>query len=139
MVEVAKLAELPPGGRKLIYVGSEAVALFNVNGALHAIADRCSHARGPLSEGEIEGDTVVCPWHDARFALATGVPLDPPASVPVAVYPLEVRGDAIFLGPVRIARATGADGDDGKPGTGVIEGKGTTARPRPTADQLAPQ
>ena len=103
LVEVAKVAELPPGRRKLVYLGSEAVALFNVDGTYHAIADRCTHARGPLSEGELDGDTVTCPWHAARFDLCTGVPLDLPATAPIAVYPVEVRGDAILLGPGRVA------------------------------------
>jgi chlorite dismutase len=128
MTEVAKLAELPPGARKLVYVGSEAVALFNVDGALRAIADRCSHARGPLSEGELEDDTVTCPWHGARFDLFTGTPLDLPATVPVAVYAVEVRGDAVFLGPARVARDGASPATDGRP----------EARRR-TADQLAPQ
>jgi nitrite reductase/ring-hydroxylating ferredoxin subunit len=128
MIEVAKLAELPPGARKLVYVGSEAVALFNVDGALRAIADRCSHARGPLSEGEIEDDTVTCPWHGARFDLLTGTPLDLPATVPVAVYAVEVRGDAVFIGPGRVARDGVSPAVDGRP----------EARRR-TADQLAPQ
>ncbi len=128
MIEVAKLAELPPGGRKLVYVGSEAVTLFNVDGSLRAIADRCSHARGPLSEGELEDETVTCPWHGARFDLLTGRPLDLPATVPVAVYAVEVRGDAVFLGPGRVARDGASPATDGKP----------EARRR-TADQLAPQ
>ncbi|MFN2431452.1 MAG: chlorite dismutase family protein [Gemmatimonadota bacterium] len=100
-VEVARASELPPGGRKLVYVGAEAVALFNVEGRLFAIADRCSHARGPLSEGELRGQAVTCPWHDARFDLRTGLPLDPPATAAVATYPVEVRGDAVLIGPAR--------------------------------------
>jgi chlorite dismutase len=138
MVEVAKVAELPEGSRKLVYVGSEAVALFNVEGSLHAIADRCSHARGPLSEGELEADSVTCPWHGARFDLRTGTPLDLPATTPVAVYRLEIRGDGIFLGPGRMAR-------DGVP----TDGRGRLPEPdrrekagepsRDTADQFAAQ
>ena len=103
MVEVARLPEVPPGARKLVYVEGEAVALFNVGGSLHAVSDRCTHARGPISEGEIDGGAVICPWHDARFDLRTGAPLDPPATAPLAVYPVEVRGEAILLGPARIA------------------------------------
>ncbi|MBA2565019.1 MAG: chlorite dismutase family protein [Gemmatimonadetes bacterium] len=109
-IEVARMAEVPPGARKLIYVGAEAVALFHVDGALYAIADRCSHARGPLSEGEVADGAVTCPWHDARFDLRTGVPLDPPATTPVAVFPVEVRGEGIFIGPRRVATAAEAAG-----------------------------
>jgi chlorite dismutase len=100
-VEVARLADVPPDGRRLVYVGGEAVALFNVDGALYAIADRCPHARGPLSEGELVGTMVVCPWHDACFDLRTGAALALPATTPVATYPVEVRGDAVLIGPRR--------------------------------------
>jgi chlorite dismutase/nitrite reductase/ring-hydroxylating ferredoxin subunit len=109
MVEVARLSDLPPGERALVYVGSEAVALFNVGGTIRAISDRCTHARGPLSEGELMGDSIVCPWHDGRFDLATGMPLALPATAAVTVYPVEIRGDAIWLGPGRVAAAAEVD------------------------------
>src|SRR6266705_4672256 len=71
---VATLADLPPGASRRVYVGSEAVALFNIKGAVHAIANRCSHARASLSEGTIDAArcTVTCPWHEGVFSLETG-------------------------------------------------------------------
>src|SRR5207245_810365 len=48
---VANLSELPPGTAKRVYAANEAVALFNVNGTVYAIANRCTHARASLSEG----------------------------------------------------------------------------------------
>jgi chlorite dismutase/nitrite reductase/ring-hydroxylating ferredoxin subunit len=138
-VEVARLSELPPGARKLVYLGAEAVALFNVNGTVHAIADRCSHARGPLSEGEIEEETVTCPWHDARFDLRTGVPLDPPATVPVATFPVQIRGEAILLGSGRVAAQT-APPSASPPTDASMETETSKAGPsRAQADELAPR
>src|SRR5213076_1264943 len=48
---VATLSELPPGAGRRVYAAGEAVALFNLNGTVHAIANRCTHARASLSEG----------------------------------------------------------------------------------------
>ena len=106
-VEVLPLAELPPGERKLVYAHGQQIALFNVDGRLYAISNRCSHARGPLSEGEVLCDdgngrcTVRCPWHYARFDLATGQVVEGVASAPVPTYAVEVRDGKIFIGRQR--------------------------------------
>src|SRR5881409_3618909 len=62
---VAALADLPAGASRRVYVGGDAVALFNVRGTVHAIANRCTHARASLSEGTVDPArcTVTCPWH----------------------------------------------------------------------------
>ncbi|HEV2236309.1 MAG TPA: chlorite dismutase family protein [Ktedonobacterales bacterium] len=107
-VEVCPLAELAPGTSRLVYLGSQQVAVFNVEGRLFAISNRCSHARGPLSEGEIEvsGDrcTVTCPWHFGRFDLATGAVVDGVASAAVPTYLVEVRDGVIHVGTRPAAR-----------------------------------
>jgi chlorite dismutase len=71
---VATLAEVPPGSGRRVYAGGDAVALFNVNGNVHAIANRCSHARASLSEGTVDAArcVVTCPWHEGVFSLETG-------------------------------------------------------------------
>ena len=60
-------SRLPPGASLCVDVEGEKVALFNVDGNIHAIADTCTHRGGPLSEGEVEGTEVTCPWHGATF------------------------------------------------------------------------
>jgi nitrite reductase/ring-hydroxylating ferredoxin subunit/uncharacterized membrane protein len=51
-----------------------------------ALADRCSHRGGPLSEGTLDAGCVTCPWHGSQFELASGVPTRGPASIPQPVY-----------------------------------------------------
>ena len=63
----------------------------------YALADRCSHRGGPLSEGTLDGSCVTCPWHSSRFDLETGVPTRGPASVPQPVYESRVRDDKLEL------------------------------------------
>jgi nitrite reductase/ring-hydroxylating ferredoxin subunit/uncharacterized membrane protein len=62
-----------------------------------ALADRCSHRGGPLSEGELDGDCVRCPWHGSQFDLVTGVPTKGPASIPQPVYESRVVEDKLEL------------------------------------------
>ena len=62
-----------------------------------ALADRCSHRGGPLSEGTVESDCVTCPWHGSQFELATGAPTRGPASIPQPVYENRIKADKLEL------------------------------------------
>lgn len=98
---VASLADLPAGASARVYVGGEAVALFNVNGTVHAITNRCTHARASLSEGTVDAAScvVTCPWHDGKFSLETGQAVGGPAVSPVAVYQVKLEGDTVLIAP----------------------------------------
>ena len=96
-VRVADLTEVPVGATKVAYFQGEQVALFNVGGQLHAIGNRCSHANGPLADGQVEGTVVTCPWHNSQFDLVSGKPLRAPASKAVPAYAVRVDNGAIFL------------------------------------------
>ncbi|MDP3912062.1 MAG: chlorite dismutase family protein [Gemmatimonadales bacterium] len=96
---VASLSELPPGSAKRVYAANEAVALFNVDGTVYAIANRCSHARASLSEGTVDASrcTVTCPWHEGVFSLETGRVLSGPPALPVFAYRVKLEGDTILI------------------------------------------
>jgi 3-phenylpropionate/trans-cinnamate dioxygenase ferredoxin subunit len=92
-IDVCPADELPPGTMKLVEVGPFAsVGVYNCDGELRAIEDRCSHDDGPLCEGDWEPDecVVICPRHGSRFDLESGRPLSLPAFQPVATYRVEV-------------------------------------------------
>ena len=91
-VKVATVSELAPGQAKCVDAQGQRIALFNLGGSFYALADTCPHRGGPLSEGELEGEAVVCPWHGAKFKLASGEVLGPPARVGVACFPTRVTG-----------------------------------------------
>jgi hypothetical protein len=61
-----------------------------VEGSYHAIGDTCTHRGGPLSEGDVQGTRVTCPWHGADFDLKTGAVLGPPAQKGVPSYKVMV-------------------------------------------------
>lgn len=95
--KVAKVNEIPPGGKKLVDVDGMPVALFNVNGQFYAIEDVCTHDGGPLAEGELDGDEIECPRHGARFSVRTGAALCMPAVEPVETYETKVEGDDVLV------------------------------------------
>jgi len=78
-------------------VGSDPVVLANVDGALYAVRDRCSHEEYPLSDGDLEGSILVCPFHGARFDVTSGAARGLPAVRPVKSYPVEIRDDGIYI------------------------------------------
>ncbi len=86
-IDVGSEGELPPGrGMACYFEDGREVAVFNVGGRLHCIENMCSHARGPLGQGHLEGETVTCPWHGWQFNVRTGECLDVPGRG-VATHP----------------------------------------------------
>jgi len=96
-VRVATTDEIPPGRGKVVEVEGREVAIFNAGGGrFFASGTVCPHEGGPLGEGLVEGDTVICPWHGYDFDLRTGdCPVDPELRIPV--YEVKVEGTDIFI------------------------------------------
>ncbi|MSO40299.1 MAG: non-heme iron oxygenase ferredoxin subunit [Solirubrobacterales bacterium] len=84
-----------------LVVGPDAVKIgvFNCDGKLYAIEDRCSHDDGPLAEGSFDAETctVECPRHGSLFDLSSGRPKTLPAYQPVETYPVTIEGDLVKL------------------------------------------
>jgi len=96
--EVAKVSELPPGERIFIEVDDQQIVIFNIAGQYFAIGDVCTHDNGPLGDGELDGNQVICPRHGARFDVRTGKAVRFPAVKATPCYPVKVTGDAIEIG-----------------------------------------
>jgi len=91
------LADVAPGSSLATTVDGTDVAVVRSGDDLYAIADECSHAAIALSEGEVEGCEIECWLHGSRFDLRTGKPTGPPATEPVAIYPVRVDGDDVLV------------------------------------------
>lgn len=95
-VKVATVADVPAGTGKVIETGGKQIALFNVGGTFYAIDNTCKHRGGPLGEGELDGTTVVCPWHGWEYDVTSGANIDDP-SVKLGCYPAKVEGGDVLL------------------------------------------
>jgi nitrite reductase (NADH) small subunit len=69
---IAAVADCPPGKSLELVVGERIVALFNIDGTLHALDGVCPHQGGPLGKGRLNGCIVTCPWHGWQFDVRTG-------------------------------------------------------------------
>jgi len=95
---VADVSEVPNGTRIFLTIGEENIVVFNIAGTLFAIGDVCTHDGGPLGEGELDGYTIICPRHGARFDVRTGKVLAFPAFIDTPSYPVRVVGNDIEVG-----------------------------------------
>jgi 3-phenylpropionate/trans-cinnamate dioxygenase ferredoxin component len=87
--------EVAPGRSRRCVIDGQAVLVCNVGGDFYALADTCTHDRGPLGEGRLRGHLLECPRHGSRFDVRDGEPTTPPAIRAVATYPTRVRDDAV--------------------------------------------
>jgi nitrite reductase/ring-hydroxylating ferredoxin subunit len=62
-----------------------------------AFAGECTHRGGPLGEGSLEGDVVICPWHSGEFNVRTGRAVSPPPESGVATYRVQIDGNEIKI------------------------------------------
>lgn len=97
-VRVGKVSEVPPGGAEVFDVEDRRIAVYRLADGLYAIDDLCTHDGGPLAQGDVDGDQVICPRHGARFSIKTGAALTFPAITPVDTYPVRVEGEDLLVG-----------------------------------------
>ncbi|MGH7963487.1 MAG: Rieske (2Fe-2S) protein [Candidatus Binatia bacterium] len=94
-VEAYRLEELPPGSRKLVKIDNIEIALFNLQGNIYAINNRCPHRSGPLIRGSTDAACgVKCPMHGWRFDLRDGSSERPARAT---VYPVKAEHGFLYL------------------------------------------
>lgn len=96
-VRVCGVAEAPSEGQVIEAdaAGTE-VCLARVRGELSALDNVCPHRQGPLGQGWVEGNAVVCPWHSWVFNAKTGE-AEYPENAKVAVFPVRIEGDDVLV------------------------------------------
>jgi len=97
-VKVCAVADLPPGEARVVTLRDKEVAVFNVAGSFHAMDNLCPHRGAPLSDGRLEGKTVICPWHGWQFDVTTGALVVSPGSRQTT-YPVAVRDGHVYVVP----------------------------------------
>lgn len=98
--ELAAVAgEIPPGGRKSVFIDDLPALLIRIDDRYYAIEDVCTHDGQPLTDGPLIDCQIVCPRHGVRFDLATGKATRMPATSPVRTFAVEVRTDGIYVSP----------------------------------------
>ncbi len=105
-VDVAAVDEVPDGTMLMVQVDGTQILLVHTDGRIRAMQGICTHEYFELDKGFLTAGTLTCALHLSRFDLDSGEPLDPPAEVPLALYPVSVEDSRIVLelpeGPIPI-------------------------------------
>jgi 3-phenylpropionate/trans-cinnamate dioxygenase ferredoxin subunit len=128
---VARVAEVPPGDRKIVEVAGRPVGIFNVKGEFFALRNRCPHQGGPVCTGRLAGfvvgsvpgeyhysragEVLRCPWHGWEFDIRNGQSWYDPVRPRVRPYPVSVEAGAALL-------EEEADADPDAPAPGLKKG-----------------
>ena len=96
-VRVAGRGDLSAGEVIGIEAGGRSIAIYDCDGELFATDNICTHAYACLSDGWLDGGTIECPLHAARFEVRTGRVLDPPATEDLQTYPVRLVDDEIQI------------------------------------------
>ena len=95
-VAVAKFSELEEGKGKAVIANSKEVALFKREGKIYALDNVCPHRGGPLGEGELDGDEIVCPWHAWGFDVKTGK-CHTASDIQQPMFKVKIQGNDILV------------------------------------------
>jgi nitrite reductase (NADH) small subunit len=92
-VTIGPVSAIPPGMGRAYQVGAHRIAVFRTrSGRVFATAQKCPHRGGPLADGMLVGEQVVCPLHAFRFDLQTGQ-CEQSQVCPVPTYPVDITPD----------------------------------------------
>ncbi len=94
-------SDLAPGEARRFDVGGHRICLVRIGDDFYALADRCSHEDYSLADGEVLAEEleIECWKHGSTFSLLTGEPQSLPATKPVPVYDVSIRGDDVVVVP----------------------------------------
>jgi len=96
-ISVCAADELPQGSQHVFALDDISVIIINLNGDYYAIEDCCTHDGGTLSDGEIDGEEIICPRHFASFSIKTGEVITPPAYEAIHTFPLRMHEKMIQI------------------------------------------
>jgi len=97
-VVMGKTSDFPPGKMQMISVEGKDVLVLNLDGSYYAIDDTCTHMGASLTEGQLEGSTVICGWHGANFDCKSGKLEKFPAKInDLKSYKVVIESDDVIL------------------------------------------
>jgi 3-phenylpropionate/trans-cinnamate dioxygenase ferredoxin subunit len=96
-VRVAKVTDIPDPGRELVEIDERLVVLIHTAGHFYALDDVCTHDGGPLGEGQLDGYTIACPRHGAKFDVRDGRALTMPATRATTAHEVKVENGEILV------------------------------------------
>ena len=95
-IEIARVDDVPVGRVRVCTIGERRIALCHTAKGFFAMDNTCPHRGGPLGEGDIMGNEVVCPWHFWSFDVASGLCGGNP-TLSVITHEVKIDGDRVLM------------------------------------------
>lgn len=99
LISLCPVADVPEDGVIKVEKDGFTLAVFRLDNRFYVTDDRCTHGPGSLSEGEIEGDVIVCNFHNGAFHIATGSVARRPCTSPVRAYGVHIVNQQVCIDP----------------------------------------
>ena len=96
---VAQRSEITSAELKVVEVDGVQIVLTELNGALIAFANMCTHEECDLAYGALDGEEIECDCHGSVFNVLSGEVLQGPATEPLPVYAVRAEGTDVLVGP----------------------------------------
>ena len=94
---VCQVEDIPRHGARTVHTGDAVIALFRlIDDRIRAVDNRCPHKQGPLAEGIISGEVVICPLHARKINLENGEVLAPDSGC-VRTFPVRIERGRVLL------------------------------------------
>ena len=98
LLKVCAVGELQPGAVTEAISGERPFAVVNFSGEIVCFDGTCPHAGGPLGQGNVQDNMVICPWHEWAYDCRTGEnDFDP--SIKLDLFQVKAEGDDILIDP----------------------------------------
>jgi nitrite reductase/ring-hydroxylating ferredoxin subunit len=97
VVRVCATSDVAPGSVKAFAVGSNTLAVYNIDGTFYVTDDECTHAAASLADGMLDGDVIECCMHFGSFHVPTGKVMQAPCEVALRTYQVVLKGDDILV------------------------------------------
>lgn len=95
-IEIAQTVDVPLGRVKAFSIGERRVAIYHTVNGFFASDNACPHRGGPLSEGDLIGDEIVCPWHLWGYMIDSGANTGG-ADACLTTHEVRIEGERILL------------------------------------------
>ena len=96
-IDVAARAAVPEMCAISVIAAGKEIALYEVDGAIFATDNLCTHGAARLSDGFLEGNEIECPLHQGRFDVCTGKAMCAPLTADIRTYPVQIKDQRIWL------------------------------------------
>jgi nitrite reductase (NADH) small subunit/3-phenylpropionate/trans-cinnamate dioxygenase ferredoxin subunit len=97
LIKVCKVDDVPLAEMRQCQTDETEILVVNLDHQFYCLDARCTHAGAPLSDGELNGKVLSCPWHGSQFDVTDGHVLKGPADQALRVYPAKILAGDLYI------------------------------------------